>query len=213
MYVGAALAFLIVAADLARKIGMYQRGKPGTVHTDALGARVVDVIKNALLQLQLARDRFAGAMHLTLFWGFVVLTIGTIILIFQIDFGMTFFYGRFYLVFSFLMEVAGLAVFFGVLLAMFRRWVRRPTRQTNRWDDHYALIILMVIVVTGFLLEGARLAAAGFPSFDKVSFVGWGVGKVLVVFAGAETAGPGCCTWPSSSAPSRWWAAPSSCTR
>jgi Fe-S oxidoreductase/nitrate reductase gamma subunit len=187
MYVGAALAFLIVAADLARKIGMYQRGKPGTVHTDALGARLADVVKNALLQLQLARDRYAGVMHLSLFWGFVVLLIGTIILIPQIDFGGNYFHGRFYLIFSFLMEVAGLAVFFGVLLAMLRRWVRRPTRQTNRWDDHYALIILMVIVVTGFLLEGARLAASGFPSFEKVSFVGWGVGKVLAVFAGAET--------------------------
>ena len=187
MYLGAALAFLIVAADLARRIGMYQRGKPGTVHNDHLGARVGDVVKNALLQFKLARDRYAGAMHLSLFWGFIVLLIGTIVLIPAIDLGWHYFYGNFYLIFSFAMEIGGLALFFGVLLAMFRRWVRRPSRLTNRWDDHYALVILMVIVITGFLLEGARIAATGFPTFEHWSFVGWGVGKVLSVFAGPET--------------------------
>ena len=102
-------------------------------------------------------------MHLTLFWGFVVLLIGTIILVFQIDFGFEFFHGDFYLVFSFFMEVAGLAFLGGVMLAMYRRWLRRPERLTNRWDDHYALVILWLLGATGFLIEGARIVSDGLP--------------------------------------------------
>lgn len=184
MYVGAAVAFLMLATDVARRIGMYRRGRPSGSLGGTVGARVGDLVRNGLLQLQLARDRFAGVMHLSLFWGFVVLLVGTIILVFQIDFGLDFFHGRFYLVFSFCMELAGLLFLAGVTLAMYRRWVRRPDRLTRRWDDQYALIVLWALGGTGFLLEGARIAAQDFPSFERVSFVGYGVGRVLSVFAG-----------------------------
>jgi len=184
MYVGAAVAFLMLATDMARRIGMYRRGRPTGSLEGTVLARIGDLVSNGLLQLQLARDRFAGVMHLSLFWGFVVLLVGTIILVFQIDFGLEFFYGRFYLIFSFCMEVAGLLFLGGVTLAMYRRWVRRPDRLTRRWDDYYALIVLWALGGTGFLLEGARIAAEDFPSFERVSFVGYGVGRVLSVFAG-----------------------------
>jgi Fe-S oxidoreductase/nitrate reductase gamma subunit len=127
-------------------------------------------------------------MHLGIFFGFLVLLIGTTILIFEIDLGFVFFSGSFYLAFSFFMELAGLALLGGVLMAAYRRYAQRPERLSGRWDDHYALIMLFVLGATGFLLEGARIYADDFPSFERgASFVGYGVGKILSVFGSRET--------------------------
>lgn len=188
MYLGALVAVVMVATDLVRRVGMYRRGAPAAgPRTDRPLARIGDLVVNGLFQRDLLRDRFAGLMHLSIFFGFLVLLIGTTILIFQIDFGLDFFHGTFYLVFSFFMELAGLALLAGVLLAAYRRYVRRLPRLKGGWDDHYALIMLFVLGVTGFVLEGARIYADGFPSFERgASFVGYGVGKVLGVFAGAD---------------------------
>jgi len=185
MYVGAAVAIIIVATDLARRVGMYRRGAASGPRTDKLAARLGDLVVNGLFQRDLLRDRYAGLMHLTVFFGFLVLLIGTTILIFQIDLGLDFFHGSFYLVFSFFMELAGLALLFGVGLAAYRRYVRRLPRLKGGWDDHYALVMLAVLGVTGFVLEGSRIHADGFPSFERgASFVGYGVGKLLGAFAG-----------------------------
>jgi Fe-S oxidoreductase/nitrate reductase gamma subunit len=187
MYLGAAVAFLMLATDVARRIGMYRRGRPGPPLTGTVLRRLGEVVRDAFLQMRLARDRYAAVMHLPLFWGFVVLLIGTIILAFQIDFGLEFFHGSFYQVFSFFMEVAGLAFLLGIALAMYRRWVRRPTRLTRRWDDQYALVVLLLLGVTGFLVEGARIYAEGFPDFERsASFAGYAVAKFLSLFGSQD---------------------------
>jgi len=189
MYAGAAVAILLVIAYLVRRVVVYRRGRPAAVqHLDRLPARVRDLLANGLLQKAILEDRYAGIMHLGLFWGFLVLLIGTTILIFAIDFGLGFFHGRFYLSFSFIMELGGLALVVGVLMAAGRRYVRRPTKLERRWDDHYALVILFVLVVTGFFLEGIRIYAAGFPTYEQeASFVGYGLGKGLAHIAGPDT--------------------------
>ncbi len=189
MYIGAGVALVILVTDLVRRVGMYRKGRPAfTSRTDKPLGRLYDLIGNGFLQKAVLEDRYAGLMHLLLFWGFVVLLIGTTILIFQIDLGLVFFQGSFYLVFSFFMEIAGLALLTGVLLAAWRRYVRRPAKLERRWDDHYALAILFVIGVTGFVLEGARILIDGFPSYERgASFVGFGVGKALSLLAERES--------------------------
>ncbi|GAB4284117.1 MAG: heterodisulfide reductase-related iron-sulfur binding cluster [Deferrisomatales bacterium] len=189
MYGGTALVFLLLTTDLARRVNMYRQGRPAaSPRGDHWPARLADLVLNGLLQKAVLADRYAGFMHLGLFWGFVVLLLGTIILIFPIDFGLDFFRGNFYLVFSFFMELGGLALLAGVLLAAWRRYGRRPAKLERRWDDHYALAILFLLGVTGFLLEGARIYGDGFPPFERgASFVGYGVGRVLALFAGPET--------------------------
>lgn len=187
MYVGAGVAMLMLVTDLVRRVGMYRRGGPAGPRTDKPLARVGDLIVNGFFQRDLLRDRYAGVMHLGIFFGFLVLLIGTTILIFQIDLGLDFFHGAFYLVFSFFMELAGLALLAGVLMAAYRRYVQRLPRLKGGWDDHYALVMLFVLGATGFLLEGARISADGFPSFERgASFVGYGVGSVLGALAGDE---------------------------
>jgi Fe-S oxidoreductase/nitrate reductase gamma subunit len=187
MYLGAAVVFFLLACDLARRIYMYRRGTTAAPPSDRLLARVGDLLKDGLLQRALLKDRYAGLMHLGIFWGFLVLLVGTIILVFQIDLGFVFFYGDFYRVFSFFMEIAGLALLIGVILAAYRRFVARPKKLDTRTEDYYALGILFLLGLTGFLVEGARICANGFPSYERsASFVGYGVGKLLGLFGSRE---------------------------
>jgi Fe-S oxidoreductase/nitrate reductase gamma subunit len=187
MYLLAAVALVIVATQLAFRIAMYEKGRSASLEWGSIPGRLWDLVRDAFLQMKLSRDRFAGVMHLTLFWGFMVLLVGTIILIPQIDFGYEYFHGNFYLIYSFALDLAGLLFMIGVSMAMYRRWVQRPERQTSRWDDYYALVSLWLIGATGFLLEAARIVVSGFPSFERVSFVGYALGRVMNVFAGAST--------------------------
>jgi Fe-S oxidoreductase/nitrate reductase gamma subunit len=188
MYAGAGVAILLLIAYAVRRVMVYRKGRRGAARrTDHLPARVWDFVLNGLLQKAVLENRYAGVMHLAIFWGFTVLLIGTIILIFVIDFGLHFFTGRFYLGFSFIMEIGGLALLLGVLLAAVRRYVRRPATLERRWYDHYPLIMLFVIGITGFLMEGARIYAAGLPEYERVaSFVGYGLARGFATIASPE---------------------------
>jgi Fe-S oxidoreductase len=72
--------------------------------------------------------------------------------------------GRFYLLFEFVLDVFGIVLILGVGLAAYRRYVLRPERlQAKRarislWDAFPFLTFLLLISVTGFLVEGLRIA-------------------------------------------------------
>jgi Fe-S oxidoreductase len=76
------------------------------------------------------------------------------------------------LIFSFLLEVGGLAAIVGVVMALIRRYGTRPARLDNKPDDAIALVWILAVLVTGFLAEGARIAYDR-PGYEVVSFVGW----------------------------------------
>ena len=98
-------------------------------------------------------------MHLLIFWGFLLLAIGTGLVAFEDDFfrplfGITYLHGDFYLIFSFILDLAGLAAIVGVVMALIRRYGTRPERLDNQRDDMIALLWILVVLVTGFLVEG-----------------------------------------------------------
>jgi Fe-S oxidoreductase/nitrate reductase gamma subunit len=132
---------------------------------------------------------FAGLMHLMIFWGMVVLLIGTLIVTVEEDIirifipQWSFFHGDFYILFSIGMEVFGLFVLVGLLVMLGRRLYLRKTkmsydsleekkvRRISVLDDWLFIILLLVVVFGGFALEGLRLAADG-TSTEPFSFVG-----------------------------------------
>lgn len=125
------------------------------------------------------RDAPAGITHSWIFFGFVLLFIGTSVITLEYDIlepltGLTFWYGSFYLVFSLVMDIAGVALIAGLVYMMYRRgWLRPPKldyarpdrapedpdydRASYRREDWAFLWTLILIAITGFLLEAARL--------------------------------------------------------
>ena len=158
-------------------------GKP-EVRWDNIGQRIWLLIKDGLLQIKTWRDPYPGIMHGMIFFGFFVLLFGAIFdagefHITEPLFNWSFLRGNFYLGFSFLMEVFGLSVLIGVLMALFRRYVQKPDRlgykgvPDNTADDAIALLLIAGIIITGFIIESLRIYGTGSPVWEKWSFVGW----------------------------------------
>ena len=108
-------------------------------------ARLWGVVRYALVQVRMFRDMRAAVMHHMIFWGFVILTIGTanvvtgglvqVILSWPMD-------GLLWAVAMALMNLVALLVIAGVLYAFWRRLVQHPARLTYSRDA--TLILLMI---------------------------------------------------------------------
>ena len=147
------------------------------------------------------RDPMAGLGHLLVFYGFVVLFIGTGILAFQDDFaepvlGWVFWQGWFYLGYSLFLDIFGFALIVGLTVFAVKRGILRPFRlsywrpaepaaplageaKRYRLGDWLFLGSLLFLALTGFLLESFRIAADD-PSFEKWAPFGWLVGQAFI---------------------------------
>lgn len=139
---------------------------------------------NAVLQVWIADDIYAGIMHLAIFWGFLTLFAGTIAN--SLDHytylltGFKLLKGGIYLGYKLVLDMAGLALLAGVIMAAHRRYVRRPPYLGTGWRFGVTLALLFMTGLTGLLLEGLRLRA---------TLPDWGVwspaGNVLSLLLGA----------------------------
>lgn len=161
------------------QIRKYRRG--AKLELDGgLWMRFGDMARKVLTHSTLSRrDAAAGGAHRLIFYGFALLFLGTATITLEYDileplFGVRFWHGRFYLVFSLILDVAGVALVGGLLYMMVRRgWLHPPKldyarpdrapgdpdfdRPQYRREDWAFLWILVIIGCTGYLLEAARL--------------------------------------------------------
>jgi Fe-S oxidoreductase/nitrate reductase gamma subunit len=184
-----AVAMVIFAYGVYRRWQMWKAMGKSEIRWDNIGQRIWRLIKDGLLQVKTWRDPYPGIMHGLIFFGFFVLLFGAIFdagefHITEPLFNWSFLRGNFYLGFSFLMEVFGLSVLLGVLMALLRRYVIKPDRlgykgkPDNTADDAIALLLIAGIIITGFIIEALRIyatkdVATGFATWEVWSFVGW----------------------------------------
>ena len=162
---------LAVVAAVIFGYGLYKRyqiwcciGKPEPgKRCDRIGERIQSLFNNAIIQLRVLRETYPGVMHFLIFWGFIILFIGAILDFIEILTGIKILYGVPYLYGSFITDFLGFLAIVGVLMVVFRRYVLRPDRLDNTPDDAIVLTWLFVILITGFLIEGLRIAATSDP--------------------------------------------------
>ena len=187
-YILAFVAVLILVYAFYDRVRLWRRGT-ATHRTDRPGERIKGLILYVLGHWRVLKEVYPGFMHFCIFWGFAILFVGTGLEAFDHYSGLHFLKDTAYLAFSFVLEVGGIAVIVGIFMAAWRRYVTRPVRLDNRPDDFWVLLLLLVVVVTGFLVEGARIASLNAPlnaPWEKWSFVGWMCGRIL--FSGTQQA-------------------------
>lgn len=189
VYLLGLIVTIILVYGLVKHIRLWRIGKPEN-RLDNLLKRIGSFLLFGLGHKRILKEPYPGIMHLFLFWGFLVLFIGTVIIFFQEDFtklifNKNFIFGNFYLLFSFLLDLFGLLAIIGVLLALFRRYVLKPKRLDNKFEDALVLISLLLILITGFTNEGLRIASTS-PEFEKWSFVGWQFSKLFLTMGSNE---------------------------
>ena len=177
-----------------------------------LSNRVREMLGTVLSHKTISRrDAAVGGAHRLIFYGFGLLFLGTSTITLEYDVlrpltGFRFWYGDFYLWFSLVLDLAGVMLTVGLLYMMYRRgWLKPPKldytrpdrvpgdldfdRSSYRIEDWAFLWALLVIGVTGFILEGARLvwlqarpevwdfrwwSPLGAATADLMRALGWG---------------------------------------
>lgn len=140
-------------------------------------------LDSGLRMKTLMRDRGAGLMHALIYYGFVVLFLGTVTL--EIDHLMPisfkFLEGVFYQGFSAILDLAALAYIGGLIWALVRRYGMRPWRLRSKTkpEDGLILAVLALIGLTGLATEAARIAVDGRPDFETWSFVGYPLSSLV----------------------------------
>lgn len=177
-YLLAAIFVGLTAYFFSVRFVNWRRGKAED-RSGYLAERASEFSRGMLMQT-LMRDRRAGVMHSLIFYGFMILFIGTITLEINNVSPVKFLVGNAYLAYSFILELAGIALIAGLVMAVARRYVVKPYRLgKTSGEDSLILITLFAIAISGFLVEGARIAHSNFPYFERWSFVGWVAGKLL----------------------------------
>src|SRR5204862_6318478 len=136
--------------------------------------RIEQLIIFALGQKRVYRKSLGAFLHLLLFSGFVVLTIGTTLLAIAYDGPYDFHHGWYYLIYELTMDTFGVAFIVGCLLAMYRRAFRRKPSLGDNKSDRWLLGLLLSLGVTGFAVEALRIHYTQVqPWIARWSTVGW----------------------------------------
>ncbi len=104
------------------------------------------------------REFYPGLAHWLIFVGCTVFLLGAF-LDFISHYFFNFMQGAFYLGYSVVTDGFGILAIIGVILAIIRRYGQKPPRLDNKWDDLVALLLIIVVIITGFVVEGLRIAA------------------------------------------------------
>jgi Fe-S oxidoreductase/nitrate reductase gamma subunit len=194
LYTLAAITLAVLGWGIYRHVRRVLNGQPITfpkpVPVRRLGRALVTVLSNRTV---LNRHKLGGGMHLLIMWGFIVLFVGTTIVAIEYDLfhkimGMEHFMlqGWFFLGFEFVTDIFGVLLVIGLAIALTRRYIL-PRPQLKRQSVDWILpVLLLIIGLTGFVVEGLRLATSG---ADLGYAPGWSPAGAL--FAGIVSgAGP-----------------------
>jgi Fe-S oxidoreductase len=189
------LIILVLAAGLfafnAQRLFSYARLGFAENRLDHPAKRIENLLAIGIFQRKIFREAVAGAMHATIFWGFMVLTVGTIEILIQgvwhgFSFAM-FLPGPVYTLYSFSQDAFAALVLAAIVFAFYRRLVLHPKRlEGDKLEHTDALIILAMIgmLMLTLLLTNAFTIVAN-PAYygpEKVAsrllaipfgFLGW----------------------------------------
>lgn len=164
-YVLSALAIVGFAIGAYRNVSIWLRGRSEDVLV-RLSSGFSRLFLDGLLNRRVFRgDATVGLIHISIMWGFIILFLGTVALTIHHDF-FPYLFGWRYLLYSLVLDIAGLVMIVGVVGALLRRYVFRLRPMPSLLDDAFVLVALFIIGITGFAIEGLRLAALRPPLND-----------------------------------------------
>jgi nitrate reductase gamma subunit len=130
------------------------------------------------------RSVIRGLMLMGIMWGFTILFLGTAgrTLNYYI---VQFLEGGIWLLFSLILDLAGFLLLVGVGFGLYRKYIGKPERMVKSAQDGILLGLLFLVVISGFLIEGIRIAVLNPPAADW-SPVGFVCGAMIKALVGTE---------------------------
>ncbi|HEY9432551.1 MAG TPA: heterodisulfide reductase-related iron-sulfur binding cluster [Blastocatellia bacterium] len=163
MYAMFVASIVVAGYGVWRRFVVWRRGTPVN-RFDRPAERLKMLLEHALGQRRTIRDKYAGFFHTFIYTGIIILTAATTVVMLDYDFGLSIMRGAFYLYFqSFIVDVFGALVLIGVGIAAARRLAIRPAKLVYTDEAVLILASIFLIALTGFLIEGWRIAATNDP--------------------------------------------------
>lgn len=188
IYVLLAVAMSVFAKGWYGLLRLWRQGKSAD-RVQPVGARLSTALKQVFSQQTLLRRyRTAGIFHALFFWGFVILFLATTVVFIHEDLRIHIMQGWFYLVFqSLIVDLFGAFAIIGILMALAYRYLYKARRlKPDTRDDALMLVVILVILVTGYVIEGLRIELTHDP-WAAWSPVGRAAGVVMAAFLNADT--------------------------
>ncbi|MCL4412113.1 MAG: heterodisulfide reductase-related iron-sulfur binding cluster [Candidatus Thermoplasmatota archaeon] len=133
-------------------------------------------------QKKILKDRYAGIMHFSIFYGMIILFISTALIALSHDLLKPLFHfgilvGWFYLNFEVWANLGGILLTIGIVMALYRRLAKRIELDTIA-DDYILLSGLLLLALQGFILGALKIYLFR-NGFDDYRFVEWSLSYVF----------------------------------
>jgi Fe-S oxidoreductase/nitrate reductase gamma subunit len=175
-----ALSIGLLVRQMISHLWRWRKGRPGGFERNPR-VWLQRLVIYALAQKRVHKKTLGALLHLLLFSGFVILTIGTTLLSIAHDGPYNFHHGWYYLIYELTLDIFGVAFCAGCLIAMYRRAFRRPPALGHDWRDWWLLGILLSLGITGFAVEALRLHYTQVqPWLAHWSIVGWLIDRSML---------------------------------
>ncbi len=185
VYILAAIGIAIWLYGFYRRSRIWRLGRPDE-RSKEIGKRIGIFIRTAIVDVfahrKFLRQPFSGIMHLTIFWGFVILLLASAVDAISYYSGYHI-QGSPYLWFSLISDFGGFLILLGILMAAIRRYLWKPKSLNSLLDDGIILASVTAIVITGYMIEGLRQAATeikAHPEWAVWSPGGWIFARIFI---------------------------------
>jgi heterodisulfide reductase subunit C/nitrate reductase gamma subunit len=142
-----------------RRFAAGLKGAVGTLFSAKIGVVLKVFFLDWLLQRRILRESaLRWTMHMLIFWGFMLLLLMHA-LERQISYPLFKDYSPTLNPFLFLRNLFGLMVIVGVGISVYRRFILKAARHITNGADKFAIIILAVVMLSGFMLEASKIVS------------------------------------------------------
>jgi Fe-S oxidoreductase/nitrate reductase gamma subunit len=158
MYAGGLFLLFVFTAAFYKMFRIWRSCKEDREDYDSNNF-VRKFIHYILAQKTVLQDRIAGMMHLLISVGVAGLFLITVLLGLEAHTSIHLIKGHFYIFYSLAADLFGLVLIAGVGLALWLRLGSPKAKLDSTSQDFTILILLFAVAMTGYGLEGARIAA------------------------------------------------------
>ena len=158
---------LLFVYGFGRRYKLWRKGQPDNRRGN-WGQRLWTTLAVAVANIRIVRrnELYPGIMHACIFSGTALLILGKVVRLFSYTVDITSPPQTVFLAFSLISEIGGFLIIVGGVMAVIRRFILRPARLDNQPEDSLIYIWVFVIVLTGYMIKGYRIAASDISPTD-----------------------------------------------
>ncbi|MFC1933160.1 heterodisulfide reductase-related iron-sulfur binding cluster [Chloroflexota bacterium] len=152
---------VLFAFGFWRRYRLWKCGQPEK-RSEKWFTRLIGTLAVAIANIRILRrnELYAGVMHTLIFAGAAILILGKVVRLFSYVTGLTIPPQSVFLYASLASEVGAVLILIGGGMAIYRRYIVKPSRLDTKPDDTLVYVWVFVIILTGLMAKGYRIAAS-----------------------------------------------------